>query len=341
MRELTIVLGGGAHVGYPPHLYFLLDERNCGMNMFPKVQDLTAVRNGKGYITGKLTYRHDVFRYLREDTLCLITNSVGAVFRAAEELGWKPRRNKSSDDENSGEFQQFKNLQDAMDTFKNNPRSIRKFKEADDDLKAEDNIGRDINFNVTGDFLDISRFLEDDPECFGVAVNGNPSSLRINIIYNANAVSYVTREALNHKQARLLELVDWFESRNVRCRIVSFASTQCAHMEILIKGFEDSVNMNDIAIVGHSDFLRRVCFLVDEQSDNWESGYGTPRHFSEVMSQKYVADADDGLTIYIDDQSTSNIEDINLAFDNTKQKVADVISSPEKRDFSRVYMVQL
>lgn len=311
------------------------------MNMFPKVKDLTAVRNGKGYVTGKLTYRHDVFRYLREDTLCLITDSVGAVFRAANELGWKPRHNKSSDDDRSGEFQEFNNLQEALDTFTTNPRSIRKFKAAEDDLKAQDNIGRDIQFDVTGDFLDVSRFLEDDPECFGVAVNGNPSSLRINIIYNANAVSYVTKDALNHKQAKLLELVDWFESRNVRCQIVSYSSTQCGHMEILVKGFEDAVNMNDIAVVGHSDFLRRVIFLVDEQSDTWESGYGSPRRFSEVMSETYVADADDGLTIYIDDQSTSDIEEIDTAFNNTKQKVADVISSPEKRDFSRVYMVQL
>ncbi len=312
------------------------------MRLFPNINNMTAVKKGRGYVLGTLNERHDVFTYLQTDTLCLIAESVGAVFKAIDDQGWEPRHNKSSDNKGSdGEFNFFDSLAEAMDMFRNKPRQVRKFKPAEDDLKAKDSIGRDIEFDVTGDYIDVSRFLEGDPECFGVAVNGNPDGMRINIIYNANAVCNIKQSALNHKQTRLLEVVDWFESRGVRCRIVSFASTQCAHVEVQVKAFEDAVNMNDLAIVGHSDFLRRVMFLVDEQSDTWESGYGSPAMFSRIMADKYVADASDGLTIYIDDQSENDIELIDRAFDAAKVKVADVISSPEKRDFSRVYMVQL
>ena len=229
----------------------------------------------------------------------------------------------------------------ALDVFKNNARSVRKFKEADTMLQSQDDIGRDVRFDVTGDYIDIGRFLEGDPECFGVAVNGNPSSLAVNVIYNINAVSYVTEEALNLKQSKILEVVDWFESRNVRCRILAFASSQCAHLEIVVKDYQDAVNMNDLAVVGHSDFLRRVLFLIDEQSDTWQSGYGNPRYFTQTMNNHYKADPNDGLTIYVDDQSTNDLDNISKQFENVKNKIADVISSPEKRDFSKVYMVQL
>jgi len=51
-------------------------------------------------------------------------------------------------------------LAEAMDMFRNKPRQVRKFKPAEDDLKAKDSIGRDIEFDVTGDYIDVSRFLE-------------------------------------------------------------------------------------------------------------------------------------------------------------------------------------
>lgn len=311
------------------------------MSVLPVVSDLTAVRRGRGYVVGELAEKHPNFSYLNKGTLCMFTSSVGGVFKAIDDLQWKPQRYKSSNDSDRGSFQTFNSLSEALDVFKNNARSIRKFKEADNMLASEDDIGRDVSYDVTGDYVDVGRFLEGDPECFGSAVNGNPASLRVNIVVNANAVSYVTAEALNHKQSKILEVVDWFESRNVRCRILAYASTQCSHIEIEVKAFEDAVNMNDLAITGHGDFLRRIVFLIDEQSETWESGYGSPRYFTRAMNEHFKPDPYDGLTIYVDDQSSSDLDYISQQFENVKQKVADVISTPSKRDFSKVYMVQL
>ena len=311
------------------------------MAILPAISDLTAVRRSNGYVVGQLADKHHNFKYLERDALCMFASSVGGVFKAIDDLKWEPKHHKSSNDSDRGEFQTFKSLDEAINTFKNNPRSIRNFKEADEMLLAEDDIGRDVAYGVTGDYIDIGKFLEGDPECFGSAVNGNPSSLRVNIVVNANAVSYVTAEALNHKQSKILEIVDWFEARSVRCRILAYASTQCSHVEIEVKSFEDVVDMNDLAITGHGDFLRRIVFLIDEKSNTWQSGYGSPRYFTEAMNNHFKPDPYDGLTIYVDDQSSSDLDYISKQFENVKTKVADVISTPSKRDFSKVYMVQL
>jgi len=307
--------------------------------MLPRILDLTAAESGRGWTVGVLPSQHPTFGYLRENVLCGFFADIGSVFAAINDLNYKPRRQESSN--SRSDFYSTDSLADAIDLFSKRPHTIRHFKTDDRLLTAEDNIGSSVYYDVQGDFLDVGRYLEGSPEVFGVMHAGNPASLYVTILFNINVVSSVSPEAINHKQQELLRLVDWLESRQVRCKIRAFASTECCHVDIVLKDYGDPVDLNAIAVVSHSDFLRRILFLYDEQSKTWESGYGSPTRFSGVMVNKYQPSPDDGLTVYIDDQSVNDKEVITRNFDTCKKKIADVISSPEKRDFTRAYMVQL
>ena len=311
-------------------------------NFFPKPQDLNNLTRGAGFYTGKLQQTHAVLDYLSKDALILTTDSVKAVFNAINQMKWKPAREESSNERGTRDgFYTFSSLQEAVDTYSTNPQSIRTFTEEAVKLTAEESIGKEVRFDVNGDYIDIGRFLDGEPECFGVAHQGNPTGLYTTIIMNLSAVAHVSADAMNHRQARILRLVDWMESQGVRCQIRGFISTACSHMDIRVKNFDESVDMNALAVVSHGDFLRRINFVVDENSDTWTWGYGSPRVFSSYMTRHYKADPADGLTVFIGDQSHSDKGDIDKAFDTLRDKITELIESPQNRDFSKVYSVQL
>lgn len=311
-------------------------------NFFPKPQELNNLTRGAGFYTGTMQREHEILNYLSKDALILTTDSVKAVFNAINHMKWKPAREESSNEQGTRDgFYTFASLQEAIDVYSTNPQSIRTFTEEAIKLTAEESIGKDVHFDVVGDYIDIGRFLDGEPECFGVAYQGNPSGLYTTVIMNLSAVAHVTAEAMNHRQARILRLVDWMESQGVRCQIRGFISTACSHMDIRVKNFDESVDMNALAVVSHGDFLRRINFVVDEQSETWRWGYGSPRDFTTKMTRHYKADPADGLTIFISDQSHSSKDDIDKAFDTLRDKVTELIESPQNRDFTKVYSVEL
>ncbi len=309
--------------------------------MIIKVNQLTDVVRGVNYFAGKHNKDNELLDYIKDTTFVGYFGSLKALWTAISECEWKPQRGKSSDDSDRGEFQTFDSLDEALNTFKNNPRSVRKFTEENLALTADEAVGKDVTFDVTGDYLDIGKFMEGSPECFGVAHNGNPNNLTVNLLMNVSASAYVSREAITAKQARLLRLVDWLENQNVRCRITAFESTHTAHAEIVIKDYDEMVDLNDVAVVGHTDFLRRICFLLSEQSETWSSGYGHPSDFTYAMKKHFVADPSDGLTVFIGHQTTSDLDAVNEEFDKLRDKLVNVIHESSTDTFSTVYLLEL
>lgn len=309
--------------------------------MIIKVNQLTEVVRGVNYFAGKHNNDNELLDYIKDRTFVGYFGSLKALWTAISECKWKPQRGQSSNESDRGEFQTFNSLDEALDTFRNNPRSIRKFTEDNLALTADEAIGKDVTFDVTGDYLDIGKFMEGSPECFGVAHNGNPNNLTVNLLMNVSAGAHVSREAITTKQARLLRLVDWLENQNVRCRITAFESTHTAHAEIVIKDYDEMVDLNDVAVVGHTDFLRRVCFLLSEQSETWSSGYGHPADFTYAMKKHFVADPSDGLTVFIGHQASSDLDAVNQEFDKLRDKLVDVIHESSTDSFSTVYLLEL
>lgn len=326
---------------------------NAHLSM-PKIHDLTNVRQGHGWHVGQLTAQHPQLRYLRKNALVVQADSPRILMDAMQhELHWKPQQAKSSDREQKAQrgFYALKDLATAFDVFTNRPKEVRKFTAEDIVLKSDESIGNDVTYDVVGDYLDVGRFLEGQPECFGIAYMGNPTGLYVTVYADVGAVCTVDAEVLIRKQARMLRFVDWLEQQGVRCRIVGVVSNEMGHYEVQLKHYGDPVNLNDIAVVFHSDWLRRIIFLAEEQSPTWEHGYGMPDKWSRAMKSGYRADPADGLTVFISASMINNVQRVDEQFDRLRDKVEALITGEGKdtvageetlqRDFTKVYAVEL
>lgn len=224
--------------------------------------------------------------------------SVNEVFRTIEEMGWTPKRDEASDKRGRSGFNHFESLAEAVDVYRNHPERVRQFNESDIKLESIESPGKDIYYDVTGDGIDIGRFMDGEPEVAYNATMGNPRSIFATINIHVSWVSYTEPRYIERLQRRVLRLVDWLESQNIRCQIVATSVTECAYFSCVVKQFTDPVDLNDIAVVCHTDFLRRIIFLIDEQSKTWSYGYGSGISYDRRMI-KYSPEPEDGLYIYV------------------------------------------
>lgn len=261
--------------------------------------------------------------------------SVPDVFRVIDKLGWEPRRGKSSNARGGGGgegFYTFNNLAEAIETMRYKPETLVKFNANDEKLVKEDSIGKEVRFDITGDYLDIDRYLEGSPEVFGNAVMGNPKGVFCTINLLTSYVHWTTAEYILQRQKRITRLVDWLEQQQVRCQIVASLDCEPLSMSVIVKEFHDPFDVNHLAVVSHPDWLRRVIFLIKEQSKTWSYGYGSAIEYDKRMI-KYVPKPEDGMYIYVGGYipfgggygGGTDIDDLNSAFDVLEDKVENLI----------------
>lgn len=257
-------------------------------------------------------------------------NSVPEVFRVIDKLGWKPQHEKASDSNGHGDsFHSFKSLAEARDVFQNRPESIVKFRVNDEKLVKEDTIGKDVRFDITGDYLDIDRYLEGSPEVFGNAVMGNPKGVFCTINILTSYVYYTDAEYILQRQKRITRLVDWLEQQDIRCQIVASLDCECLNMSVIVKEFHDPFDVNHLAVVSHPDWLRRIIFLIKEQSKTWSYGYGSAIEYDKRMI-KYTPKPEDGVYVYVGGYipfggRKNGIEELDEAFDRLEEKIQVLI----------------
>lgn len=259
-------------------------------------------------------------------------DSVGEVFSTIKQLGWVPQHSKSSDDGRSGDFHTFNSLDEAHDVFFNNPESIRQFSVNDEKLVTRDSPGKDVMFDVTGDYVDIDRYLEGVPENFGQAVLGNPKSVFATINVLNSAVHYTSPEYMLHKQKRIMRLVDWLEQQDIRCQIVMTEDSEVSYTQIIVKQFSDPFDLNQLAVAMHPDFFRRTMFLIMEQSKTWTWGYGSSIDYDKRML-KYVPNPEDGLYVYVGGYlpyEGNSTKKLDKAFDAIEDKIEEEVVHNER-----------
>lgn len=257
-------------------------------------------------------------------------NSVAEVFRVIDKLNWTPKRDRASDEFHGSSFHTFKNLAEARDIFQNHPERVREFSMNDTRLETHDSPGKDVTYDVTGDFLDIDRYLEGTPEVWGNAVLGNPKSVFCTINVLNSFVSYTDNKYQIAKQQRVLRLVDWLETQGVRCQIVLSADSEIDFTSMIVKEFQDPFDLNQLAIAMHPDWLRRIYFLIKEQSKTWSYGYGSSIEYDKRMI-KYKPQPEDGVYVYVGGYipyggKNKGIDDLNKKFDEIETDIEQLIS---------------
>jgi hypothetical protein len=222
----------------------------------------------------------------------------------------------SSSPKGSGSFYSFDSYEQAQDVYLNRPWEVVKFQEIDHTLVSPENEGGDVYFDVTGDYLDVGRFLDGEPEHFGNAYLGNPRGLFITIYASTLSVWHISEQALQRKQQRITALIDWLESQQIRTRLVAINDNSCGDFEVVLKEFHESLNLNPIAVTFHPDYLRRIVFRAMEHSSTWSGGYG-----SSVSNIKVE---DGGLSIMIP-SNQGEIKEIDTYFDKLITSIAKKI----------------
>lgn len=194
----------------------------------------------------------------------------------------------------------FERYEDAIDTYLNHPDKIMDFQEAQLAIESTMESGKKVVYDTQGDFLDVGRYLEGEPEAFGSLTNGNPRNKRVSLIVDLAWYWGTPESTINARQVCLVRLVDWLESQNVRTQIIGISSDQVAHLEIVVKQFDEPLVLSDIAVVAHSDFLRRILFRWKEYSPTWKDGYGTATMFTDSFKfTDWEPELNDEYTVFV------------------------------------------
>ena len=295
-----------------------------------KMYEVSA--HGNGYYVGELIKDNPVLDYIPTRASIGHFDGVNQFLKYLEDNCKKPEQGKRSADKRSEDrsFWEFE-YKEALEVFTEDPRRVRKFDEKDDVLRGGDANGLKIVHDVEGDMIDIGRYLDGEPECMMSLTNGTPRGRRVNIILNLSQIWSVDTAFINHRARRLIRLVDWLESQGVRVQITAILSHECTHVEIEVKLYHEPLDLNSIAVVAHSDFLRRAGFRWIEYSKTFSYGYGSAVAFDDCVRRRlkkmFDNDSLEEASIYVGSKRGS---DIDLEFDGLETRLTKMLMGDEE-----------
>ncbi len=273
--------------------------------------------------------------------LCGSFNGINRTLDFIAENMPEPRREKSSSSRGEGgSFYTFDNYEDCFETFRSNPGNLKRDKEMNDKLRTEASSGNLISYGYTGDYIDMGRFMTDEPECFGSMVYGRVNK-RVRLVYSVSATSYVDNKVIQRKSLGVGQLIDWLESNGIRTELIALESSQVGHMEVVVKRFQDRFVYNDLLVASHPDFLRRIFFRFAEYSPSWEYGYGSSVSCNELM-KKYAKGertspfeyVNNEHTLYLsnEDVNRNEVEAVERNLDKIRTWLDEVLPEPVETD---------
>lgn len=233
----------------------------------------------------------------------------------------KPNKNDSSfERRDSEDWTQYPTYDESVEQMRRHPESFRQFTESDMRLHDQESVGNMVEFDTQGDYIDIGKVMTGEPESFGVMCGGKIENRFCSIVVNGNARCDVSKKAISRKASRILRLIDMLELNGVRCELGLTFTTHQVHCEIVVKQYNDPLDINDIAIGLSPDFFRWVVFRLTEHSKLKGDGYGQP--IRSDLSDWQDEDADNTILVNaLDyDASTSDIDD---AFDGVEKRIKD------------------
>lgn len=129
----------------------------------------------------------------------------------------------------------------------------------------------EIRYDVTGDVLDIGRYVNGEPEDFMYMADSEdwsqaPQPRFVRIVYNMGMLGHVNRISPFIRGAAMLAVVTMLERRNVRCAIDLVAiDSQNSEIRIHAKEFNEPLQLDKFAfLMAHRSAHRRFNFAIRE-----------------------------------------------------------------------------
>lgn len=213
--------------------------------------------------------------YTKKNALAVFAPSVTAYLQHVVKEFPEPLQGKASSDKGRGSFHTIESFEEATDIFLNRPNEVVTFEELDVRLRVPITTQNEINYGITGDYVDVDRFLIGEPEHFGFMEKTNPRGLFATLYIGLTVPGIVDKDILALRSQKILALVDWLEMQEIRTSIRVINNDMCGYTEVIVKDYSDIVDLNMLAVATHGDFYRRHVFRQLEWSPTWRWGYGS------------------------------------------------------------------
>ena len=250
---------------------------------------IKVLDTGNGFLLGEVDKsRHPQLSYLERGALFATFEGVDTALEYVAKNMPEPKRGKSSSKTDRDKFNAFNTYEEALTTFRSNPEKVVKFDPSELRIKDESEAGSTVDYDVTGSFIDMGRYMEGIPEVMGEMHNGNARNRRVNFTIDLNQWYGLSHEDITHRSERILRLVDALEAGGIRSQLVGIMSNECGHYEFTIKHHDEPLTISDLAVITHPEFLRRIIFRMHENSKTWDYGYGSARIFGEHLTPEFI-----------------------------------------------------
>jgi len=189
-----------------------------------------------------------------------------------------------------------------------------------------------IDYSLSGDYVDIGRYINGNPECFGVFVDEEIPKRNVNIVVNVSYSWTISQERIYNRGAVITALIDeLIQTHFVNLTFVDLSKNMPdAGKTLRINLNVDTQNdySHDLVafLCANSAYVRRILFAVDERLykkkdlSNW--AYGTPFKYEEIAGGDNDAVVFDNIDYKTDDYNTieNSKEIINSILDNIHEK---------------------
>ena len=128
------------------------------------------------------------------------------------------------------------------------------------------------DYDITGFYVDVGRFLDGEPECF---MNTNkPVNELIDIHVCGGVHCHTGANSYMHSVEMLAKLVYILKAKGCNARIFYYIEGTHGGAKIKVKDFKDTLDLRSLIITQMPDFFRRYGFLLFELDPYLRSGYG-------------------------------------------------------------------
>lgn len=235
---------------------------------------------------------------------------------------------------NTVKFHAYDTYEETLEIFRHRPQELVKFDPAEIAPRSFDESGNEVEYNVTGDFIDMGRHLEGVPESMGSMHNGKARNRRVRILVDANQYAGLDENMIIHRSERVIRLIDALEAANVRTEMKVMKVNELSYIEVTVKKFDEPLTLEDVAITTHPDWGRRVCFRINEYSPTFRISYGSSAWLQDKV-ESLTSKLNDELTIYIHGSLENKVR-IDQRFDELEKMVEEELSlfQPEHNMFT-------
>lgn len=193
-------------------------------------------------------------------------------------------------------------LDQAIDLFRNKRHELLPKGFQQKYIKNVNANGIDVEYNVTGDYLDIGRYMSGEPEVFGTNINGDLTGKVVSVYINASVTAHWSAEEVMQGAEKLAETINALYISGAKVSTTFMSAEETQWVEVKLNDFGDPLDPVDLVAVASPSFIRRLCFAVN----NYHS-VSTHGSIVDVLDgQRDILNKGEDLVVYITPNGVPN-----------------------------------